>query len=138
MVNKKNIISGGRRGDDVAVYCDDYDIHEISHDVANGFGWSADYKWSKVITDLRCNKDEQEYLKEIFPELSEEAYRAILDATIRGVKVIIIYGNEKHKTMMYNKMCAYNHLHSCFTMLPPSKQQKILKMLNMEGYEWLK
>lgn len=45
MVNKKNIISGGRRGDDVAVYCDDYDIHEISHDVANGFGWSADYKW---------------------------------------------------------------------------------------------
>lgn len=133
-----NSIKGGCRGDDVSVFCDGIDIYEISHDVANAFGWSWDYNWSWPIYNLRCDEDKQKYLKETFPNLSDEAYRAILDATIRGLTVSIVSKDEKRKEKTYKKICEYNHLASCFSMLSASKQKKILKLLGKEGYEWFR
>lgn len=137
MISKPNEINGGRRGDEIAVYCDGYDIYEISHDVANGFGWSPDYKWSNSFKDLRCNQEENDDLKDSFPKLSDEAYRALLDATIRGVRVTIISGDEKSKDKRYDKICEYNFLYSRFIRLPKSKQKKIEQLLDIEGYKWI-
>jgi hypothetical protein len=72
------------------VFCDGVNVYEMSGDAANGYGRSADYAWL-TITDLRCYDVDRENLRDTFPKLSEEAYRAILNANVRGVDVEIIY-----------------------------------------------
>ena len=88
---KTNEIIGGIRSNCPAyVYCDGVNVNELSGEAANGYGRSADYAWL-TITDLRCDDNDREDLFDTFPKLSEEAYRAILNANVRGVDVEIIY-----------------------------------------------
>lgn len=90
-MSKTNEIIGGLHHKYPAyVFCDGVNVNELSGDVANGFGRSADYAWL-TITDLRCYDVDRENLLDTFPKLSEEAYRAILNANVRGVDVEIIY-----------------------------------------------
>lgn len=90
-MSKTNEIIGGLHHKYPAyVFCNGVDVNELSGDVANGFGRSADYAWL-TITDLRCYDVDRENLLDTFPKLSEEAYRAILNANVRGVDVEIIY-----------------------------------------------
>lgn len=82
-----NNIRGGISGKAPAyVVYNTGNIHEISREVANFIGRSADY-FSIIIKDLRCDENDREMLKEEFPDLSEEAYRSILNANVRGVMV---------------------------------------------------
>ena len=88
---KTNEIIGGLHHKYPAyVFCNGVDVNELSGDVANGFGRSGDYAWL-TINDLRCYDIDRENLRDTFPRLSEEAYRAILNANLRGVDVEIIY-----------------------------------------------
>lgn len=88
---KTNEIIGGLHHKYPAyVYCDGVNVNELSGEAANGYGRSADYAWL-TITDLRCYDNDRENLLDTFPKLSEEAYRAILNANLRGVDVEIIY-----------------------------------------------
>ena len=90
-MSKTNEIIGGIHHKYPAyVFCNGVDVNELSGDVANGFGRSADYAWL-TITDLRCDDNDRENLLDTFPKLSKEAYRAILNANVRGVDVEIIY-----------------------------------------------
>ena len=90
-MSKTNEIIGGLHHKYPAyVFCNGVDVNELSGDVANGFGRSGDYAWL-TITDLRCYDVDRENLRDTFPKLSEEAYRAILNANLRGVDVEIIY-----------------------------------------------
>lgn len=90
---KTNEIIGGLRSNCPAyVYCDGVNVNELSGESANGYGRSADYAWL-TITDLRCDENDRENLFDTFPNLSEKAYRAILNANVRGVDVEIIYYN---------------------------------------------
>lgn len=77
-------------------------VHEISSDVANFLGRSSDY-FSIIIKDLRCDENDREMLKEEFPDLSEEAYRAILNANVRGVEVeVFVY--DKTRSEIISKL----------------------------------
>lgn len=88
---KTNEIIGGQRNQmDAFVVCNGIDVNEISGDVANFIGRSGDYG-SITISDLRCYEDEGALLKDKFPKLSEEAYRAILNANLRGVYVEVFF-----------------------------------------------
>ena len=88
---KTNEIIGGLHHKYPAyVYCDGVNVNELSGEAANGYGRSADYAWL-TITDLRCDDTDREDLLDTFPNLSEKAYRAILNANLRGVDVEIIY-----------------------------------------------
>lgn len=90
-MSKTNEIIGGLHHKYPAyVFCDGVNVNELSGEAANGFGRSADYAWL-TITDLRCYDVDRENLRDTFPKLSEEAYRAILNANVRGVDVEIIY-----------------------------------------------
>lgn len=90
-MSKTNEIIGGLHHKYPAyVFCDGVNVNEMSGEVANGFGRSVDYAWL-TITDLRCYDVDRENLLDTFPKLSEEAYRAILNANLRGVDVVIIY-----------------------------------------------
>lgn len=77
-------------------------VHEISSEVANFLGRSADY-FSIIIKDLRCDENDREMLKEEFPNLSEEAYRAILNANVRGVEVEV-FGYDKTRSEIFSKL----------------------------------
>lgn len=102
-MSKTNEITGGLHHKYPAyVFCNGIDVHELSGDVANGFGRSADYAWL-TITDLRCDDNDRENLLDTFPKLSEEAYRAILNANLRGVDVEIIYYN-LNRSNLYMKL----------------------------------
>lgn len=88
---KTNEIIGGLHHKYPAyVYCDGVNVYEMSGEAANGYGRSADYAWL-TITDLRCYEIDRENLRDTFPKLSEEAYRAILNANVRGADVEVIY-----------------------------------------------
>lgn len=90
-MSKTNEIIGGLHHEYPAyVFCDGVNLNELSGEAANGYGRSADFAWLTV-TDLRCDDNDRENLLDTFPKLSEEAYRAILNANIRGVDVEIIY-----------------------------------------------
>ena len=98
-MSKTNEIIGGLHHKYPAyVFCNGVDVNELSGDVANGFGRSADYAWL-TITDLRCYDVDRENLRDTFPKLSEEAYRAILNANLRGVDVEIIYYKEDRNNL---------------------------------------
>jgi len=100
---KTNDIRGGVSGQVPAyVYCDEKDVHEMSQFVAYGYGRSADY-FTIGINDIRCNEGDRELLHEMFPELSEEAYRAILNANVRGVEVEVI-GYDPARNNLFNKL----------------------------------
>lgn len=98
-MNKTNEIIGGTRDTNPAyVFCNGRDVNEMSADVASGFGRSADYAWL-TIRDLRCDSDDRDSLFATFPKLSEEAYRAILNANVRGAEVDILYYKEDRNNL---------------------------------------
>lgn len=98
-MSKTNEIIGGLHHKYPAyVFCNGVDVHEMSGEAANGYGRSADYAWL-TITDLRCYDVDRENLRDTFPKLSEEAYRAILNANLRGVDVEIIYYNPNRSNL---------------------------------------
>ena len=100
---KTNEIIGGLHHKYPAyVFCNGVDVNEVSGEAANGYGRSADYSWLTV-TDLCCYDVDRENLRDTFPKLSEEAYRAILNANIRGVDVEIIYYNP-NRSNLYMKL----------------------------------
>ena len=102
-MSKTNDIRGGISGKVPAfVACSHGNVHEISSDVANFLGRSADY-FSVIIKDLRCDENDREMLKEEFPNLSEEAYRAILNANVRGVEVEV-FGYDKTRSEIISKL----------------------------------
>lgn len=98
-MSKTNEIIGGLHHKYPAyVFCDGVNVNELSGEAANGYGRSADYAWLTV-TDLRCYDVDRENLLDTFPKLSEEAYRAILNANLRGVDVEIIYYKEDRNNL---------------------------------------
>lgn len=98
-MSKTNEIIGGLHHKYPAyVFCDGVNVNELSGEAANGYGRSADYAWLTV-TDLRCYDVDRENLRDTFPKLSEEAYRAILNANVRGVDVEIIYYNPNRSNL---------------------------------------
>lgn len=102
-MSKTNDIRGGISGKVPAFVAYSWgNVHEISSDVANFLGRSADY-FSIIIKDLRCDENDREMLKEEFPNLSEDAYRAILNANVRGVEVEV-FGYDKAKSEFVSKL----------------------------------
>ena len=100
---KTNEIIGGLHHKYPAyVYCDGVNVYEMSGEAANGYGRSADYAWL-TITDLRCYEIDRENLRDTFPKLSEEAYRAILNANVRGVEVEV-FGYDKTRSEIFSKL----------------------------------
>ena len=100
---RTNDIRGGISGKVPAfVTCSWGNVHEISSDVANFLGRSSDY-FSIIIKDLRCDENDRELLKEEFPNLSDEAYRAILNANVRGVEVEV-FGYDKTRSEIFSKL----------------------------------
>ena len=98
-MNKVNEIIGGTRDTNPAyVFCNGHDVSEMSSDVADAFGRSADYA-CLTIRDLRCDSDDRDSLLATFPNLSEEAYRAILNANVRGAEVDILYYKENRNNL---------------------------------------
>ena len=98
-MSKTNEIIGGLHHKYPAyVFCDGVNVNELSGEAANGYGRSADFAWLTV-TDLRCYDVDRENLRDTFPKLSEEAYRAILNANVRGVDVEIIYYNPNRSNL---------------------------------------
>ena len=124
-MSKTNEIIGGIHHKYPAyVFCNGVDVHELSGDVANGFGRSADYAWL-TITDLRCYDVDRENLRDTFPKLSEEAYRAILNANLRGVDVEIIYYNADRSNLYMKLIELRNKLYTV-----SYTDQKLIDKLN--------
>lgn len=124
-MSKSNEIFGGLHHKYPAyVFCNGVDVHELSGDVANGFGRSADYAWL-TITDLRCYDVDRENLLDTFPKLSEEAYRAILNANVRGVDVEIIYYKEDRNNLFKKLIGLRNKLQTV-----SYADQKLIDKLN--------
>ena len=124
-MSKTNEIIGGLYHKYPAyVFCNGVDVHELSGEAANGYGRSADYAWL-TITDLRCYDVDRENLRDTFPKLSEEAYRAILNANVRGVEVEIIYYIPDRSNLYMKLIELRNKLHTVsFT------DQKLFDKLN--------
>lgn len=124
-MSKTNEIIGGLHHKYPAyVFCNGVDVHELSGDAANGYGRSGDYAWL-TITDLRCYDNDRENLLDTFPKLSEEAYRAILNANVRGVEVEIIYYIPDRSNLYMKLIELRNKLHTVsFT------DQKLFDKLN--------
>lgn len=109
-MNKTNEIIGGSRDTNPAyVFCNGYDVSEMSADVASAFGRSADYTWL-TIRDLRCDSDDRDSLFATFPKLSEEAYHAILNANVRGAEVDILYYKEDRNNLFMKLIGLRNKL----------------------------
>ena len=124
-MSKTNEITGGLHHKYPAyVFCNGVDVNELSGDVANGFGRSADYAWL-TITDLRCDDNDRENLRDTFPKLSEEAYRAILNANLRGVDVEIIYYKEDRNNLFKKLIGLRNKLYTV-----SYTDQKLIDKLN--------
>jgi hypothetical protein len=122
---KTNEIIGGLRSNCPAyVYCDGVNVNELSGEAANGYDRSADYAWL-TITDLRCDENDRENLFDTFPNLSEEAYRAILNANVRGVDVEIIYYNPDRSNLFMKLIELRNKLQTV-----SYTDQKLIDKLN--------
>ena len=90
-VFRKNEIVGGGREVDVLVYCDGNNIWEMPsifhHEFENTLGFER-----IVVDDMWRNETNQSnYLKSIFPWISQEAVGCLRDASIRGVRRIFIW-----------------------------------------------
>ena len=128
-MNTKNRITGGQRNkSDAYVFCDGYDVHEISSDVANGFGFSHTHT-SFTITNLWQYEDDKETLKKKCPHITEDAYRAILDANLRGVYVEIFIKDMKSKNFYGKAVDVYTNISN----LPLKEWQKVQKIVNQYG-----
>lgn len=124
-MSKVNEIIGGIHHKCPAyVYCDGVNVNELSGEAANGYGRSADYAWL-TITDLRCYAIDRENLIETFPNLSEEAYRAIFNANLRGVDVDIIYYKADRSNLFMKLIELRNKLRSV-----SYTDQKLIDKLN--------
>jgi hypothetical protein len=124
-MSKTNEIIGGLHHKYPAyVFCNGVDVHELSSEAANGYGRSADYAWL-TITDLRCYDTDRENLLDTFPKLSEEAYRAILNANVRGVDVEIIYYNPDRSNLYMKLIELRNKLYTV-----SYTDQKLIDKLN--------
>lgn len=124
-MSKTNEIIGGLHHKYPAyVFCNGVDVNELSGDVANGFGRSGDYAWL-TITDLRCYDVDRENLRDTFPKLSEEAYRAILNANVRGVDVEIIYYKADRNNLFMKLIDLRNKLYTV-----SYTDQKLIDKLN--------
>ena len=124
-MSKTNEIIGGLHHKYPAyVFCDGVNVNELSGEAANGYGRSADYAWL-TITDLRCDDNDRENLRDTFPKLSEEAYRAILNANLRGVDVEIIYYNADRSNLYMKLIELRNKLYTV-----SYTDQKLIDKLN--------
>jgi hypothetical protein len=133
-MSKTNEIIGGIHHKYPAyVFCNGVDVNELSGDVANGFGRSADYAWL-TITDLRCDDNDRENLLDTFPKLSEEAYRAILNANVRGVDVEIIYYNPDRSNLFMKLIELRNKLQTV-SYTDQKLIEKLNKVLRKHGEE---
>lgn len=131
-MNKTNEITGGARDTNPAyVFCNGHDVSEMSSDVANGFGRSADYA-CLTIRDLRCDSDDSDILLATFPNLSEEAYRAILNANVRGVEVEILYYKEDRNNL-FKKLIGLRNKLSEIDYYEPKFIDKLNKVLHKHG-----
>lgn len=124
MTKTNEIIGGLHHKCPAYVFCDGVNVNEMSGEVANGFGRSADYAWLTV-TDLRCYAVDRENLLDTFPKLSEEAYRAILNANVRGVDVEILYYNPDRNNLFMKLIELRNKLQKV-----SYSDQKIIDKLN--------
>ena len=124
-MSKTNEIIGGLHQKYPAyVYCDGVNVNEMSGEVANGFGRSADYAWIGI-KDLRCCAVDRENLLDTFPKLSEEAYRTILNTNLRGVEVEILYYNPDRNNLFMKLIELRNKLQKA-----SYGDQKIIDKLN--------
>lgn len=128
-MNTKNRITGGQRNISIAyVFCDGHDVHEISADVANGFGFSNTHT-SFIITNLWKYEDDKRILKHKCPHITEDAYRAILDANLRGVDVEIFMNAMKSKKFYGKAVDVYTKISN----LPLKEWQKVQKIISQYG-----
>jgi hypothetical protein len=125
------IIGGTRDTNPVYVFCNGHDVSEMSSDVANGFGRSADYVWL-TIRDLRCDSDDRERLLATFPNLSEEAYRAILNINVRGMEVKIFYYKEDRNNL-FKKLIGLRDKLREINYYKPKLIDKLNKVLRKNG-----
>ena len=133
-MSKVNEIIGGIHHKCPAyVYCDGVNVNELSGEAANGYGRSADYAWL-TITDLRCYAIDRENLIETFPNLSEEAYRAIFNANLRGVDVDIIYYKADRSNLFMKLIELRNKLRSV-SYTDQKLIDKLNKVLRKNGEE---
>ena len=133
-MGKTNEIIGGLHHKYPAyVYCDGVNVHELSDSVANGYGRSADYAWL-TINDLRCYDVDRENLLDMFPKLSEEAYRAIFNANIRGVDVEIIY-YKADRSNLYMKLIELRNKLQTVSYTDQKLIDKLNKVLRKNGEE---
>lgn len=126
---RTNDIRGGISGKVPAyVVCSWGNVHEISSDVANFLGRSADY-FSIDIADLRCDENDREILKDEFPNLLEEAYRAIFNANVRGVTVEVFGYNDTRNKFVSKLIDLRNKLHvvECYDRKLIEKVNKVLR-----------
>lgn len=131
---KTNEIIGGLRSNCPAyVYCDGVNVSELSGEAANGYDRSADYAWL-TITDLRCDENDRENLFDTFPNLSEKAYRAILNANVRGVDVEIIYYNPDRSNLFMKLIELRNKLRTV-SYTDQKLIDKLNKVLRKHGEE---
>lgn len=131
---RTNDIRGGISGKFPAfVTCSWGNVHEISSDVANFLGRSSDY-FSIIIKDLRCDENDREMLKEEFPDLSEDAYRAILNANVRGVEVEV-FGYDKTKSGFVSKLIDLRNKLRIVEKIDEKLIVKINKALRKSGEE---
>ena len=131
-MGKTNEIIGGLHHKYPAyVYCDGVNVHELSDSVANGYGRSADYAWL-TINDLRCYADDRDILLVTFPKLSEEAYRAIFNANIRGVDVEIIY-YKADRSNLYMKLIELRNKLQTVSYTDQKLIDKLNKVLRKSG-----
>lgn len=125
---KTNDIRGGIIGKVPAfVACILGNVHEISGDVANFLGRSSDY-FSIIIKDLRCDENDREMLKKEFPELSEDAYRAILNANIRGVEVEV-FGHDTSRIKLFSNLIDLRNKLRVIEMVDKKKIDRLNKIL---------
>ena len=131
---KTNEIKGGLRSNCPAyVYCDGVNVNELSGEAANGYERSADFAWLTV-TDLRCDENDRENLFDTFPNLSEKAYRAILNANVRGVDVEIIYYNPDRSNLFMKLIELRNKLQTV-SYTDQKLIEKLNKVLRKHGEE---
>lgn len=131
-MSKTNEIIGGLHHKYPAyVYCDGVNVNELSGEAANGYGRSADYAWLTV-TNLLCYAVDRENLLDTFPKLSEEAYRAILNANIRGVDVEIIY-YKADRSNLYMKLIELRNKLQTVSYTDQKLIDKMNKVLRKSG-----
>lgn len=130
MTPKSNDLTGGNRGDTIFVYTDGTDVFHIHETVKKAFDYPS------VITynfwNLRQSVVEQEIIRRWFPNLSKDAYQAIFDANLRGVKVCLISFREGMKTDEHIAISLREMIISVLREKDFKKIKSILKNYNLD------